>query len=78
MPPSRKAKALAELAARRNGLTLVSRTEEYQVKDEDDVYVKMDDAQYREHVQRRREREDFVVDDGAYRDRVTNQYCYDS
>ena len=63
MPRSTKSKALAELRARRNGLSAVSRTEEYEVK-EDDVYEKVDESEYKELVQRRREREDFVVDDG--------------
>ena len=30
-----------------------------------DVYETMDEQQYREYVERKREREDFVVDDGA-------------
>ena len=58
-----KSKALADLRARRNGLSAVSRTDEYEVKDED-VYEKVDENEYKELVQRRREREDFVVDDG--------------
>jgi hypothetical protein len=31
-----------------------------------DVYETMDEQQYREYVERKREREDFVVDDGEY------------
>ena len=42
----------------------MSRTDEYEVK-EDDVYEKVDESEYKELVQRRREREDFVVDDGT-------------
>ncbi len=60
-----KVKALAALRARRNGLSAVSRTEEYEAK-EDDVYEKLDENEYQELVDRRREREDFVVDDGEY------------
>lgn len=58
-----KKKALADLRARRNGLSMVSRTDEYEVKDED-VYEKVDETEYQELVRKRREREDFVVDDG--------------
>jgi hypothetical protein len=64
MNRSTKAKALADLRARRNGLSAASRTNEYEVKD-DDVYEKVDESEYKELVQRRREREDFVVDDGT-------------
>lgn len=60
-----KAKALAALRARRNGLSAVSRTEEYEAKEED-VYEKLDENEYQELVDRRREREDFVVDDGEF------------
>mmetsp|Transcript_12769 Transcript_12769/g.23948 ORF Transcript_12769/g.23948 Transcript_12769/m.23948 type:complete len:1531 (-) Transcript_12769:203-4795(-) len=63
MANTSKTKALAELRARRNGLSSVSRTDEYQVQGEEDIYVQVDDKDYRELVQRRREREDFVVDD---------------
>lgn len=71
MPSTSKAKALAELRARRNGLSAVSRTDEYQVRGEEDIFVKVDDKDYQELVQRRREREDFVVDDGEY---LENEY----
>lgn len=64
MARSIKSKALADLRARRNGLSAVSRTEEYEAKEED-VYEKVDESEYQELVDRRREREDFVVDDGA-------------
>eukprot|EP00979_Chaetoceros_neogracilis_P019045 scaffold11638_cov236-Chaetoceros_neogracile.AAC.1 len=63
MSRSTKSKALADLRARRNGLSAISRTDEYEVKDED-VYEKVGESDYQELVQRRREREDFVVDDG--------------
>lgn len=59
-----KKKALADLRARRNGLSAVSRTDEYEVK-EDDVYERLDEQEYEQLVEKRREREDFVVDDGT-------------
>ncbi len=64
MARANKSKALAAIKARRNGLVATSRTEEYEVK-EDDIYEKLDESEYEELVQRRREREDFVVDDGT-------------
>lgn len=65
MPRKKTSKALADMKARRNGLAAGSRTEEYEVKEED-IYEKVDEEEYKELVQRRREREDFVVDDGAF------------
>jgi hypothetical protein len=65
MPVSKNRKAaLAALRARKSGLAATSRTEEYEVKDEGAVYDVYDEDQYHELVDRRREREDFVVDDG--------------
>ena len=32
----------------------------------DDVYERMTESEYKEYVERKREREDFVVDDGTY------------
>lgn len=37
----------------------------FQFDDEDNVYELMDDDQYGELVRQRRQREDFVVDDGT-------------
>lgn len=65
MKRATKKKALADLRARRNGLSAVSRTDEYEVK-EDDVYERLDEQEYEQLVEKRREREDFVVDDGTY------------
>ena len=65
MPRPNKSKALAALKARRNGLAATSRTEEYEAKEED-IYEKVNESDYQELLQRRREREDFVVDDGTY------------
>lgn len=39
----------------------------WQFDDEDNVYEMMDDDEYRELVKKRRQREDFVVDDGGSR-----------
>ncbi len=61
---SRKA-ALEAIRARRNGLSSSTRTDEYEVQQVDDVYDVYEEDDYRDLVQRRREREDFVVDDGT-------------
>lgn len=74
MSRSTKSKALADLRARRNGLSAISRTDEYEVKDED-VYEKVGESDYQELVQRRREREDFVVDDGKFISILTFLLC---
>jgi DNA polymerase alpha subunit A len=58
-----KREALEKLRARREGRLLSSRTEEFEVK-ENDVYEQMDEDEYQKLVEARREREDFVVDDG--------------
>lgn len=58
-----KREALEKLRARREGRSLSSRTEEFEVK-ENDVYEQMDEDEYQKLVEARREREDFVVDDG--------------
>lgn len=51
---------------RRSGLAATSsKLEEYEVADEGDVYDVVDEAEYEELVEKRRQREDFVVDDGA-------------
>eukprot|EP00559_Dactyliosolen_fragilissimus_P008753 CAMPEP_0184856616 /NCGR_PEP_ID=MMETSP0580-20130426/1789_1 /TAXON_ID=1118495 /ORGANISM="Dactyliosolen fragilissimus" /LENGTH=1517 /DNA_ID=CAMNT_0027351729 /DNA_START=158 /DNA_END=4712 /DNA_ORIENTATION=- len=60
---NRRSLALAALRERRSGLALGSRTEEYEAKDEDNVYDVMTEDEYRDLVEQRREREDFVVDD---------------
>lgn len=75
MPRRDKSRALADLKARRNGLAATTRTEEYEVK-EDDIYEEVQENEYQELVQRRREREDFVVDDGTYRNRNRNLHPY--
>jgi DNA polymerase alpha subunit A len=61
---AKKAAALAALKNRRAGLLVTSRTEEYEVPEEEDVYETMEEDEYRKLVESRREREDFVVDDG--------------
>ena len=60
-----KKAALAALRQRRSGLAATSsKLEEYEVADEGDVYDVVDEAEYEELVEKRRQREDFVVDDG--------------
>lgn len=59
---SQKAAALRALKEARNRGS--SRTEEYEVKDEGDVYDVIEEDDYRELVEKRRQREDFIVDDG--------------
>jgi DNA polymerase alpha subunit p180 N terminal len=70
MPPSRKAAASAARRAMREarekneqGLG-VSRMDEYEVPDDGDVYEYVDEDEYQKLVESRRQREDFVVDDG--------------
>ena len=63
-----KKAALAALRQRRSGLSAASsKLEEYEVADEGDVYDVVDEAEYEELVEKRRQREDFVVDDGMCR-----------
>ena len=62
-----KKAALAALRERRAGLSAASsQLEEYTVADEGDVYDVVDETEYEELVEKRRQREDFVVDDGEY------------
>ena len=62
-----KKAALAALRERRAGLSAASsKLEEYTVADEGDVYDVVDETEYEELVEKRRQREDFVVDDGEY------------
>ncbi|GMI27466.1 hypothetical protein TeGR_g5479 [Tetraparma gracilis] len=51
------------IRARKSGLGGVSRTSEFSLADEGDVYDVVDEAGYASLVSGRREREDFVVDD---------------
>jgi len=51
------------LRARRNGLVSSSRMAEYEVTEDDNVFDYVQDDEYNHLVNRRREREDFVVDD---------------
>ena len=41
------------------------RLEDYEVADEEDVYDIMEEGEYQKLVESRRQREDFVVDDGT-------------
>lgn len=42
----------------------VGRMDEFQVEEEEDVYEYVEEEEYRKLVESRRQREDFVVDDG--------------
>lgn len=42
----------------------MSRMDEYEIQDEGDVYEYVDEEEYKKLVDSRRQREDFVVDDG--------------
>jgi hypothetical protein len=60
-------KALKEKRANRLQGLGASRTEEYEVPDEGDVYDVVEESEYEHLVEKRRQREDFVVDDGTSR-----------
>ena len=59
---SQKAAALRALKEARN--RGISRTEDYEIKDEGDIYDVIEEDDYRNLVEKRRQREDFIVDDG--------------
>ena len=63
MPSKRKAAALEAMRQRRQG-SYRSSIDDYEVKDEGEVYEVMDEGEYQKLVESRRQREDFVVDDG--------------
>ena len=72
MPLSKTSKqskraALAALRSARDGTAAASGLDSvrFAAKDEEDVYETMGEAQYRDYVEKKRQREDFVVDDGA-------------
>jgi DNA polymerase alpha subunit p180 N terminal len=60
MDRRKKAAALQAFKEGRGG-----RLDDYQVPDEEDVYEVLDESEYQKLVESRRQREDFVVDDGA-------------
>ena len=43
----------------------VSRMDDFEVEEQDDVYEYVEEEEYRKIVESRRQQEDFVVDDGA-------------
>lgn len=59
---------MAALKSARSGRRSSSALDDVGLLEDDaanaDVYEVMDEAEYRDYVQRKREREDFVVDDG--------------
>ena len=60
-----KRSALAALRAKRQGLSSTGGgLDDVEFDDVEDVYQKMDEVEYREYVEGKRQREDFVVDDG--------------
>ena len=61
---SKKASALQALKERRLNGSTKTRTEEYEIGN-DDLFDEVDEEEYTDIVQQRREREDFVVDDGT-------------
>lgn len=60
---SRRGQALEALRNRKRGDVLTSQTEELENDDDDDIYEYVEEEEYKDLVQSRREREDFVVDD---------------
>ena len=63
----RKKASLAALKSARSGRRSTSALDDVLLEDDaanDDVYEVMDETEYRDYVERKREREDFVVDDG--------------
>ena len=62
---SKKASALQALKERRLNGSTKTRTEEYEIANDDDLFDEVDEEEYTDIVQQRREREDFVVDDGT-------------
>jgi hypothetical protein len=59
----RRKKAAAALQAFKEGRG--GRLDDYDVPDEEDVYEVLEESEYQKLVESRRQREDFVVDDGA-------------
>ena len=60
---ARKASALQALRDRRSGVTSGLRTDDYEAH-EDKIFDEVNENEYQDLVRRRRDREDFVVDDG--------------
>jgi len=46
--------------------------DEYEVKVEGDIYEVLEEDEYRDLVEKRRQREDFVVDDGEFEKAISN------
>jgi hypothetical protein len=57
-------RALKEARSRKEQGLETSRADEYEIKDEGDVYEVVEEDEYQRLVEDRRQREDFVVDDG--------------
>jgi hypothetical protein len=69
---ARKSAALKALKAGRGG-----RLDDYELQEEEDVYDVYDEDEYQKLVESRRQREDFVVDDGMLCClKICQTYCY--
>jgi DNA polymerase alpha subunit A len=68
MPSLKKAAALRDIMreGREKEDIGVSRMDEFEVEEQDDVYEYVEEEEYRKLVESTRQREDFVVDDGTY------------
>jgi DNA polymerase alpha subunit A len=67
MPSLKKAAALRAMREAREKADIgVSRMDDFEVEEQDDVYEYVEEEEYRKLVESRRQREDFVVDDGTY------------
>ena len=68
MPSSKKAAALRAMREAREksdqGLG-GSKLDEHEINDDDDIYDYVEEEEYQKLVESRRQREDFVVDDGT-------------
>lgn len=69
---SSRAKSKAALAkfreAKRKRLMGEEAQPDFEIKDEEDVYDIVEESEYQDLVNSRRQREDFVVDDGKYQE----------
>jgi DNA polymerase alpha subunit A len=67
MPSLKKAAALRDIMreGREKADIGVSRMDEFEVEEQDDVYEYVEEEEYRKLVESTRQREDFVVDDGT-------------
>ena len=76
---SNKSAALAKLrmAKRKRDLGEDTTDELLEIREEEDVYDVVDESEYQTLVESRRQREDFVVDDGMCRKRLPFSCSFD-